>query len=326
MGILLKLGKLSRFWGSLKTDPFKYYDNLSIKWRHIDFNILKDDVSLRRIVLYFSIVLTIVWFVMGFDSGIGQVEWPILYILGNLFLKGQTYGNVMTFDGQITGEGLRYWYDWSYGKYMHWSAFVIYGFAFVLLSKYFYEKLNIKGSQNTVYSFSAVLLSVSIFEWFWMGSYYLFQGQPWILMWQWPQMRILIQNSGFGLLGLVFLFHILAETYLKPRVDWKVLLFTGLAVGSCLLWWYYPWPVHGTTVETTTGIWVNSQNFPQTTYTVDLDPLDKTCAGVQVYLEDNLVHLVNTIAKVMVTVAIVGVCALVPRRGQEWRGSNNADS
>lgn len=261
-------------------------------------------------------VFAVVWAVMGFDSGVGQIEFPILKVLS---------GEARTL------SDLSYWYNWAYGKYMHWSVFVIYGLMFWGLSRYlsncdmrpiwrsdaygktFGPRQKIRGSRNFAYSFSLTLLSIGIFEYFWMVAFYLFQNQPWILKFQWPQAKLLIQNFGLTFVGVLCLIHIYLETTMKPRVDWKTGLAITLAVASCLLWIYYPWQATPLQVETTTGTWTSTSMFPQTVYTIDVDPLDGENAGVQFYIEDNLIHLVNTVAKVFVTLAVMVFGLLVPK-------------
>lgn len=297
----------------LYDEPFKTYDTIQIRLGRWDLNLLKEDKKLRKIILNISIALYVVWFVFGFDSGTGQIEWPIIYIIGNLFLKGKTYGP-MTFDGNLTWSGITYWSDWAYGKFMHFSAFVIYGFAFYFLSNYLARSMNIRGSENTIYSFASTLFSISIFEYFWMISYYIFQNQTWILKFQWPQLRILMQNMGFMLVGLTFfLYVVLPPTRVKIRLNWRAGVLVGLTILSIFLWWYYPFNVQPLTVETTMGSWMNNPNFPQTTYTIDLDPLDSVNAGKQFYLEDNLVHGVNTLVKIVMAITVMYISMLIPK-------------
>lgn len=302
------------FWDDLKEDPFRAYDHLSLRLGRWDFNLLKEDEKLRLVVKRVSIVLIVVWILFGFDSGVGQIEFPIIYIVGNLFLKGRTYGEgLMVFDGTITWEGVWSWSQWAYGKYMHFSAFVIYGFAFYFVSKYLAEKQDVHGSQNAIYTFCATLLSISVFEYFWMGSYYVFQHQPWILKWQYPQLRILLQNLGFLLVGLLAVVQIYTEEPYRLNVNWKAAGLLALTLGTVALWWFYPLPVQSVTVDTTTGPWTNTNHFPQTTYTVDIDPLDEVNAGVQYYLEDNVVHGVNTLVKGMMAIFFVHLFSLQRR-------------
>ncbi|MHA1829055.1 MAG: hypothetical protein ACTSX6_10470 [Candidatus Heimdallarchaeaceae archaeon] len=273
-------------------DPFQYLDDLKLEWRGWDFNFFKESAKIRKIVFWFALFFAGVWAVMGFDSGAGQIEFLLIHLPDYLM-------------GKITYEEWIEWYYWAYGKYMHWSVFTIYGLAFWYLSRYYEKKLGIIKSRNFAYSFSFVLLSIGIFEWYWMICYYIFQKQYWILKWQWPQLRILLQNTMLTFLGVLCVLHIYFETRWKPRLDWKTILISIFAIGSCLLWIYYPFHVTPLEVETTTGIWRNSNYFPQTVYTIDIDPLDSFNAGEQFYIEDNLIHLINTIAKVFVTLAIV---------------------
>lgn len=310
-GITIK--KQTKFLERLYDEPFKTIDTIKLHIGRYDFNLLKEDAKLRKVILHVTIALYVLWFMLGFDSGTGMIEWPIIYVFGNLFMVGKTYGP-MTFDGVITFEGASYWFNWAYGKFMHFSAFVIYGFAFYFLSNYLAKSMNIRGSENTYYSFASMFFSISIFEFFWMISYYVFQNQPWILKFQWPQLRILLQNTGLFFIGIVFFVYIvLPPTRVKIRLNWRSWVFIGLTVASILLWWYYPFNVQPLEVNTTTGLWMNTPNFPQTTYTIDIDPLDEVNAGIQYYLEDNLVHGVNTLVKILMAGTFMYICMLVPR-------------
>lgn len=297
--------KLKQEWNYYLADPFGYVDDLKLEWRNWDFNIIKESASIRRIVFVMALVFALVWLIMGFDSGVGQINFPLVYV----------FGQVVKFQPIDWSEAIRL-YHWAYGKYMHWSVFTIYGLAFWFLSRY-YEKMGIKGSQNFAYSFSTVLFSIGIFEWFWMISYYVFQGQPWILKFEWPQSRLLFQNLALTFIGLLSFFQIYAETKFKPRLDGLTTWLIMLALASCFLWIYYPFTVTPLSVKTTTGTWVNSNLFPQTVYTIDTDPLDLVNAGEQFFLEDNMIHLVNTIAKVFVTMAIVCLGLIVPKTYKE---------
>jgi hypothetical protein len=66
-------------------------------------------------------------------------------------------------------------------------------------------------------------------------------------------------------------------------------------VASALLWIFYPWPVQLLTVQLENGqIWHSSRLFPQTLYTVELTPGDGINAGVWFWIQNDLIHAVNT--------------------------------
>jgi len=101
------------------------------------------------------------------------------------------------------------------------------------------------------------------------------------------------------------------------RLDKKALLLIGVTVSLALLWVYYPFYVKKISVPLETGeVWVNSQQFPQTLYTVDLDPTDNVNAGVWFFIENNWVHGLNTLVKVMLSLSVfyVGMVKEVKNR------------
>jgi len=294
--------KIFRELDAYLLDPFGYVDNLKIEFRGWDFNILKESKRIRKLVFVWACIFAVVWLVMGFDSGVGQINFPLEYAVKQL-LEGQP----------IDFSEMARLYHWAYGKYMHWSVFTIYGLSFWGLSRYL-ENRGVKGSQNFAYSLSMTLLSIGVFEWFWMGSYYIFQNQPWILKPQYPQLKLLLQNTGLTFIGILALIQIRLETRFKPRIDVNTLVLLSLACVSCLMWIQYPYPIKYVHVETSTGLWVNSRYFPQTVYTVDVDPTDEINAGDQFFLEDNMIHLFNTVAKVFVTLAVMSFGFVVPKR------------
>lgn len=320
-------------WASFQSDPFGFFDNLRLEFRGFKFNVIREDARMRTSVFIVVLVATGLWVAMGFDSGAGQIQFPLMHLPELLA-------------GKITFQEWAGWYSWAYGKYLHWSFFTIYGLGFLGLSHH-YARHGIHGSRNFVYSFGVTIFSCAVFEWFWMISYYVWQNQPWILTWKWPQLRILLQNTALTVVGAFAIFYMWLDSlktkdvdltpaqvrYFKRhwlaalkqmkreivgrtytfRLDWKTGVAVVLALVSCLSWWFYPEYVESLTVETATGPWTNSRHFPQTVYTVDMDPLDSVNAGDQFFLENNMVHLVNTLAKGFVTLAVTCFCLVVPK-------------
>jgi hypothetical protein len=197
-------------------------------------------------------------------------------------------------------------YNSYYGKEMHYSAFVIYFLLYWALSKT-WEKAGVAYSKNIVFSFAGMILAIGMFEWFWIMGFSYFQNQPWVSTWQFPQMKILLQNTAFTLAGGLTVLFMLTERwhwngkiqgerayYFQARetIFW---LFVGLSVASALLWIFYPWHVQLLTVQLENGeIWQSSRLFPQTLYTVDVNPGDEINAGVWFWIQDDLIHAVNT--------------------------------
>jgi len=245
---------------------------------------------------------------LGFDSTIGQLIHPV-HALPKLLT------------GQMSLQAWAGLFHWQYGKEMHWSAFVIYGFMFWGLSHHFERSLNIKGSKNIAYATSLTLFSIAIFEFYWMICYALFQHQPWIITPQMPQLRIHLQNFAFllvGGLGLLYLYvdsHKFDEAddvvgrFYKLRTDKSALGLITLTVLSGLLWIYYPGYVERFTVQLESGeFWSNTQFFPQTLYTIDMNPSDTVNAGVWFYHGNDWVHGLNALVKVLVSVTVMYVC------------------
>lgn len=233
--------------------------------------------------------MTGVWFLLGWDSGTGMLEYPIL-ALPDLI------------SGKISLDEWVQIPSFIYGKTMHFSAFVIYGLLYVGLSKY-YDGLGIRNSKNIAYSFSFTCLSIAIFEYFWIYSFSFFQDQSWVSSWAWPQIRILIQNVYLMLVGVLAAIYVHADDY-KLNFDKWTMLFLVLTVASSIFWINYPLPIKQIQVELTTGLWSSSKLFPQTLYTIDVDPLDNINAGVWFYVQNPTLHGVNVLVKVFYTMSI----------------------
>lgn len=264
----------------------------------------------RKLCFFIAVGLGLIpWILFGFDSCIGQ---PLMLLAR---MPEHLTGTLSYAD---------WWHQtWvnHYGKEMHYSAFLIYGLAYVALSHHF-KNLGITHSKNMIFSFIIMLFSVGVFEFYWIGSYSYFQNQPWVSRLQFPQLRILIQNFVFVTIGIFGIFYIWANGYFHPidtkrqmekpwyRFRWNKLSY--LLVGLCLffgvLWWFYPWSVEHIRVEYETGeVWTNSRMFPQTLYTIDVNPHDSVNAGVWFFVENNAIHAMNTLVKILWTFTIVYV-------------------
>ena len=203
-------------------------------------------------------------------------------------------------------------YNNFYGKEMHYSAFVIYMFLYWGVSRN-WSAAGVTKTKNVVYSFSVMFLAISVFEFFWMYNYAVFQSQAWVIKWQMPQLRILLQNTMFLLAGSLGMFYALIDSYIVEHKEivgrnwiyagfrsWKLWILVWAGVAAALLWIYYPWPVHQFSVVLENGqVWVSSRLFPQTLYTVDVNPADGFNAGIWFYEPNNLIHGLNTLVKVI---------------------------
>lgn len=208
-----------------------------------------------------------------------------------------------------------------YGKEFHYSAILIYGLMYWGLSRHFEKNFGIVKSKNVAYSCALTFLSISLFEFYWMFSYAHFQNQPWVVTLKWPQARIILQNIMFLLVGCLGVLYMWLDSYIlgkdnkvigkryRLRFDKFTLLLASLSIVTALLWWYYPWYVEHITVPLENGvIWMNSGNFPQTLYTINLNPADEVNAGVWFFVENNLVHGLNTLVKSLwsLTICYIG--------------------
>ena len=292
-------------------DPFTFMDNLNLKLKFIDFNIFKRYIRLRKTILILSMISLVAWIIFGFDSTPLQFFDPLIELA----------------QGTITADQFWTRYNYYYGKEMHYSAFVIYGLMFYFLSKHF-DKFNIAKSKNVCYSVTITLFSVGLFEFYWMYSFAFWQNQPWITTWQMPQLRILLQNLAFltfGSIGLFVLWIYSFDTTEQVTSFWslpkrrfymfnwnkKALVLICACVGFALLWWFYPFPVNRITVQLSNGVlWVNNNHFPQTLYTVKTDVASAVNAGEWFYVEDNLVHALNTFIKFLWTYTVGYICLI----------------
>ena len=294
-------GKLGEYWN----DPFGFVDQLELTFKGNNFNIFQKYKRVQKTAFCVAMVALGAWMVLGFDS----TPLQFIHVL---------YEGVPNFVlGKASFADLHVIYNNFYGKEMHYSAFVIYGLMFWALSRHFDKNLGITKSKNIAYACSLTFLSVAIFEWFWMLSFATFQRQPWVITPKWPQLRIHLQNFAFSTVGVLGVVYMWADSYVlndkaevvkrlyKFRLNKIALFLIGLSVFGALFWWFYPFPVERFAVELETGeTWVNSNRFPQTLYTIDLDPTDSVNAGVWFHKGNDLVHLVNTLVKAIWTFTI----------------------
>ena len=272
----------------------------------MDLLLFKYHDRLRKIFWWGSWAALVAWMVMGFDSGYGQIEYA-LYAIKDYFLSPSS----TPFWESVTQA-----WNWAYGKTMHWSAFTIYGLLYWATSWHLERELGFTKTKNTAYSLAFTMFNIGIFEWGWMYGYAFFHDQWWSVTWKMPQLRILIQNVGFTFVGLstLILFWVQSHVHdedgnvigrlytFKPS---KALLSIFLiTVAFATLWVYYPYDVKP--VETYIegyGDWQNSDMFPQTLYTVDTNLLDDVNAGEWFYVEDDMVHLWNTVVKTLLSLS-----------------------
>jgi hypothetical protein len=305
-------------------DPFQVIDNLNLQTKHLNLNIFQNYRHFRNIILGVAVVSLAAWVIMGFDSTPLQIINPIMEIV---------LGQQATIAAKLNYGTISNWqffwlrYNWYYGKENHWSAWVIYGFLFYFLSKHF-DKIGISKSKNLCYAVTLVGLSVATFEFYWMWSFAFWQHQPWVATWAMPQLRILFQNLIFLIIGIFGAVYLFVDSFnLKDKVivgrsyhfRWNKIAYglLTLSIGTALLWWFYPWSIQHITVPLSDGsTWTNSNNFPQTLYTIKVNVSSPVNAGGWYYVQDNLIHGLNTLVKVLWTMTIGYVCMVVKVKKQ----------
>jgi hypothetical protein len=283
-------------------NPFSTLDSLDLNIKGFQINVLKDDLKLRKALFDTFFMLPLVaWVLLGSDSTIDQVAW-LLYSFPSLVL------------GKITfSEWVSVFWKY-YGLGTHWSASVIYSALFIGLSKHLRERLWIINSENLCITCGFVGLTISAFEFFWMGSYYIFQDQHWILSFYMPQFNLILQKVLFSLPAFVVAIGLYLgydeqtkKTFLRNdysfNFDKYTVLFGFSALALILLWWNYGlfFPVQQLSVETSGGLWTSSPHFTQTMYTIDMNPLDKISVGEIFYVQNDAVHLLNNLTKISMT-------------------------
>lgn len=313
-----------------------YLDNLSIQKFGIEWMFIKYDKRVRNIVVSFALIIFGIWMIAGFDSCATQFELFLLNIPNYLMNKLSWEELVFVYQDNY-GKGLHYSAFVIYGIFYWGLSHYLSGTEIKnkLLNKIVpRSNLNIKGTRNFAIAFSFTLLSIAVFETFWHQSFAFWQGQSWVVMWKMPQLKILLQNLAFFTVGGMMiltlsidqnrLYHLgkwkdqmLATRFktnfpqLKLRIkDYWTLVFLVLTLGSIYLWYFYGdyYPVETLTVEVVGwGTWRSSPNFPQTVYTIDTDVSDNIVAGDQWFLENNLLHGVNTLCKVFMTLLIFNI-------------------
>jgi hypothetical protein len=275
-------------------NPFETLDNLDLRYYGFQFNILKDDVKLQRALFQiFFLIPMLCWLLLGADSTADQVM-NLLLNIPNWLL------------GHITLNQLIAIYNSWYGLGTHWSASVIYTLLFIGISKHLRDKLEVENSLNLAITTGFVGLTIAAFEFTWMASYYVFQGQHWIFSLQFPQLRIILQDMLFAFTGLLVLAGFNWKRY-KLNVDKLTALAFTATIGLLLLWWFYPFP----TQQITVGAWTSRPMFPQTMWTIQPNP--NVAYGELYYTANEGVHLVNNLAKIAMTLAFYSLFKIKER-------------
>ncbi len=241
------------------------------------------------------------WIVFGFDSCWSQLK-PFIDYFTIIFINNPI-GELQT--------GIPFTQMWEdskfyYGMGNHFSAPVIYGSAFIVLSLYL-EKIGIKKSLNFCATTALSLMSIGIFEIMWNSAYAHFHGQVWVITFKWKQAANLCAFIVFVAIGLLVFFYLGLEGY-RPNLSKLSLSLFALTVICWGVWINYPLAVGHITVDTTAGPWTNSNMFPQTYYCVDVAPDDKIAIGEPNWVQNDMVHFVNTFTKVVQTAFVLNIC------------------
>lgn len=294
-------------------DPFEVVDNINLKFGNFNFNFFQNYEKIQKVALGFAIVCTGMWIVFGFDSNPTQ----FIHVLYDDILPGLLHRSFPSMAKMIST------YNYYYGKEMHYSAFVIYVLMFYGLSKHF-QKIGIVKTKNLCYSFGVMFLAIAIFEFFWMGSFAYFQNQYWTITLAMPQLRIILQDLGFLLLGIPVVLYIYADSFNlkqvwnKGKIDWEItgrkyklnvgwtsLALIALSIASIYFWIHYPFYVQTFSVTLKNGqIWQSSRLFPQTLYTIKLDPNGSLNAGEWFWIQNDAIHATNTIVKAIMALTV----------------------
>jgi len=261
----------------LGLNPFAFLSNISA-W--------------RRYFLLLVIASSAAWVFFGFDSTWSQAT--VLVSGVPALLSGRA-----TFSA-LLAESRRF-----YGTGNHWSAPVIYGTAFIVLSQYL-EYRGIEKSENFCLTTALSLANIGVFEWTWNLLYAHFQHQPWTVTFRWKQASNLFHFTAFIVLGALALLYLRILGY-RLNLGRRTLTLFVFASLCWLLWVFYPFPTAQLQVATSTGTWTSSTLFPQTQYAVDLTPDDVVAVGKAFWVENNPLHALNTLTKALTTAAILSI-------------------
>jgi len=279
-------------------DPFKTIDSIDLQWKGFQFNILRNDEKLCKVLLeIFVLIPLICWVLLGSDSTIDQVAW-LLFNIPNLLMGSINFSQWISIYGNYYGLGT------------HWSASVIYGLLFVGVSRYLRQKMKTYNSENLALTTGFVGLAIGTFEFFWMGSYYFFQKQHWILSLNFPQFRIIFQNLLFLAPGIIILLGMNWKKY-KLNLNRITILYFFTTLFFVLLWYNYPFPTKQLTVYVEGyGTWISSPNFPQTMFTIDMNLMDGLAVGKMFFIDNPGVHFVNNICKIFWTLTFYNLAKI----------------
>lgn len=255
----------------------------------------------RNFIASLTMISAVFWAVLGFDSTWEQVDIVLHDIVSNpSILLRLSDTQIQTYISNRISS--------MYGLGNHWSAPVIYGIFFIAISLHL-ESVGIFRSYNFFITNSLAFMSIGLFEIPWNIFFAHLQGQWWTIdIFHWKQALNMWSFITFVfVLGSLSILYLYADNFkLNLSKSSFVLLFFAISLWA--LWIYYPLPVSHITVQTTAGPWTNTNLFPQTYYNIDVNPLDNYAAGTPFYVQNDIVHLLNTVTKIAYTTAILSFC------------------
>lgn len=272
-------------------DIFTRIDNFNHSF--LGFNpigFLKNVKVWRRYITILTLISVTSWVIFGWESTWSQ-PFGILKSLPSLLTGQVTLASVLTVSNSLYGIG------------QHLSSAVIYGICFLLLSIHL-EKLNIRKSLNFSLTVLLSFLSVGVYEIIYNVLYSNLQSQPWTFSLQLKQGLNISMFTFFIFSGIISLIYLYTLGF-KPNFNKITKLLLTLSVLTYVLWVFFPFPTTPLSINTTTGVWTSTNLFPQTMYAIDINPLDSVAVGNPIYVQNDLLHLVNVLNKVFVSLTIL---------------------
>ena len=150
----------------------------------------------------------------------------------------------------------------KYGTSLHYSVFVIYGLEYAALNWWMDTARKIRGIRNLIISVLWTVFSVGLFEWFWGLSYAFIHNEFWVLT---PMNTVYTELLAITIIGALGGLYAM-KLGVRPTVD-RLTMFLILPA----IFWF-------------------ATGFEQTCY--------PSVNGTIIYIESNLIHLYNVLAKV----------------------------
>jgi hypothetical protein len=277
-------------------DLFEWIDRQDFHLGPFHFNAVQSEDNIRRKILWLVAASAVAWGFFGWDS-----TWEMISPLWDTFLH-----RPLDLVPSLLDRGSAMWSQTQvyYGMGDHWSAFVFYGLAYYFLSKYL-QGVGVVKSFNFFAATCLSLMNVGIFEVVWNLCYGNFQGQQWIyaLIPGTNRFAPWLMMFFFVFLGVLMLILLYMQGYRVVLEGWKVALILG-AVAMWINWILYAQFNHVQLL--TVGTWTSSRLFPQTYYMVNEGTLYHQILSAH-WVENNLLHGVNTLTKVFTTAAVAVV-------------------